>query len=128
MNLERFKIIVNRIKDNPSCWNQKVWHCGSAHCIAGHAQIDSGKAADGATARRDAIEWLDLSEQEANCLFAAHRTIKDFETVIARGSIYDADGYDLDDCDCEGYNKRGYDPFGYSFGDNCKPRFLAQLW
>jgi hypothetical protein len=115
MNIERFKTIVNRIKDNPSCWNQREWHCGSAHCVAGHAQIDAIKVVNFTTVRRDATEWLDLTLREANWLFASNRTIKDFEAVIDQGGVYDSDGYDIDGFDRDGYNRYGYDYFGYDY-------------
>ena len=37
----RLRAIVDRIKADPSCWDQSRWHCGTSHCIAGHAQLDA---------------------------------------------------------------------------------------
>ena len=87
MNKERFAVILDTIKANPACWNQGMWHsrCGTAHCIAGHAQINAGKATNRITAKEDGIKWLDLTYKEAKHLFSSERTIADFERVLSEG-------------------------------------------
>ena len=54
MNIERHNQIIAKIEENPSCWNQAHWHCGTAHCYGGWAQILSGKKADIAIVCRNA--------------------------------------------------------------------------
>jgi hypothetical protein len=43
MNLERLNKIIEQITLHPETWKQKVWHtdCGTAHCIAGWAEVFS---------------------------------------------------------------------------------------
>lgn len=105
MNAPRLKVIIDRIKKKPDCWNQAVFHdafCGTAHCIAGHAQLDMLKAngkkvkyllSSHAVVRNgflglkekqryafyDGQEWLGLTRMEANYLFAPHRTLLEIE-------------------------------------------------
>jgi hypothetical protein len=117
MNKERMQIIVDRIEANPACWKQSSWHCGTSHCLAGHAQIDSGANPDNNTVRRDARMWLDLSLSEANYLFAGTRTIEDFKAALTDSydrAGYDRDVYDRAGYDRDGYNRAGYDRDGYN--------------
>lgn len=93
-NKENFQKVLTTIKENPSCWRQEKWHCGSSHCFAGWAQILSGKAANDDTARKDARKFLGLTIKEADCLFQSCRTIEDFEKAVDDG--YDRDGLDKD--------------------------------
>ena len=107
MNKNRFQAILDKIKANPACWHQQAWHhpCGTAHCFAGHAQIDAGCKIDDATVRQDARIWLDLSLNDANYLFAARRTLDDFEAfAIGR--------HNRDDYTRDSYNRDGYDSDG----------------
>lgn len=114
--------IVNRILENPECWDQNNWHCGTAHCIMGHAQIDAGKEPDSDTAFDDGMEWLGLSIEDANWLSASGRKLPEihaFATSALAGiayfgpSGYDPNGYDRDGYDRRGYNRYGYDRHGY---------------
>lgn len=84
MNIERMQTIIDRIKANPACWNQNIYHneCNTAHCLAGHAQIDSGKLPIKIDAMEDARTWLKLSSTEANYLFGSQRTLADFEDFL----------------------------------------------
>jgi len=87
MRKDRLAVIVGTIKANPACWVQGAFHtsCGTAHCIAGHAQINAGLEQDSFTARRDAMVWLELNGKESNYLFYSGRTIADFERVLSEG-------------------------------------------
>ena len=76
MNIERHNQIIAKIEENPSCWNQKEWHCGTAHCYGGWAQILSGKNADIRAVRRDARQWLGLSSFEADRAFSSVNTLE----------------------------------------------------
>jgi len=89
MNKERFAVILDTIKANPACWDQGAFHtsCGTAHCIAGHAQINAGKEQHIPSALLDGAEWLGLTRDEADVLFSSYRTIKDFERVLSEGRI-----------------------------------------
>lgn len=84
MHITRFKTILNRIKSNPECWNQKTWHCGTSHCFAGHAQIDSGNEINTWYAYNNAQEWLNLTEPECEYLFNTTNTIEDFEVFLKK--------------------------------------------
>lgn len=109
MNIENFRAVLAYIKTHPDEWNQQTWHCGTVHCLAGHAQIMAGKAADTRTVRRDARVWLDLSSPEADYLVASRRTLQDFEAVAENGmeAAYSCDGRDRDGFDRDGYNRNG---------------------
>lgn len=102
MNREHYQLVLDQITAHPETWNQTQWHCGTTHCFAGWAQVLSGQPANKDTARRDARIYLDLSYQEADYLFAAHRSLNDLRDA------YDGAGYDRD-----GYNRAGYDRDGY---------------
>lgn len=114
--------IVNRILENPECWDQTEWHYGTTHCIMGHAQIDAGKEPNSSMAFYDGMEWLGLSIEDANWLSASGRKLPEiyaFATASLAGiayfgpSGYDPNGYDRDGYDREGYNKIGYNRQGY---------------
>ena len=113
MNIERHNQIIAKIEENPSCWNQAHWHCGTAHCYGGWAQILSGKKADIATSRRDARQWLDLSFWEAGISFSVFNTLEDLKNLPEMFSYnhdgYTHDGYTHDGYDRDGYNRDGLD-------------------
>lgn len=120
MNLDNFKLVLDHIKSNPTCWVQTYWHCGTSHCFAGWAQILSGKAEDEDTARRDARVFLDLPASEADYLFSGARKIADFEAALANPTGYNPTGYNRDGYNPTGYNRYGYDYDGLDKGN--KPR------
>lgn len=33
--------IFRKIENDPSCWDQRNWHCGTSHCFAGHVTLDA---------------------------------------------------------------------------------------
>ena len=84
MHITRFKTILNRIKSNPECWNQKIWHFGTSHCFAGHAQIDSGNEIDTWNAYNNAKQWLNLTESECDYIFNKSTTIENFEVFLKK--------------------------------------------
>ena len=109
MNKKHFKKILKKIKKYPESWNQRSYHCGTAHCIAGHAQIEMGKPPLDRDARSDAREYLDLSFAEADYIFAIPRTIEDFDKFLKTGNFYDKSNYDDAGYDIDGFdvnNKR----------------------
>jgi len=83
MNKENLKAVIDHIKAHPETWDQQTYHCGSTHCLAGHAQIMSGMPENNNCAHRDAREWLGLSDDEADRLFNGNNTIPDLEEFIA---------------------------------------------
>ena len=113
MNLERHRQVIAHILAHPESWNQAVWHsdCGTEHCYAGLAQmfsmtqewrpLDSSLDSKGwrwlwngsskTTQRsidhviRDAREWLDLTDEEAEYLFDAHRNLQELEEYAGEG-------------------------------------------
>jgi hypothetical protein len=91
MNIENFNRVLDHIRAHPEAWRQTVWHCGTQHCFAGHAQIMSGKAAIDDYALLDAAEFLGLDHSEAHHLFRPERTMEDFEKVSRRGRVFDHD-------------------------------------
>ena len=111
MNQENYDAVIAKITENPACWDQTEWHCGTTHCFAGWAQILSGRQADGSTTRRDARKWLELTLAEADYLFDAKRTIKDFRDGYHRDG-YDSQGYNRARYNRDGYDSQGYDSDG----------------
>ena len=85
MNRKNFKLVLDKIESDPSCWNQRVWHCRTQHCFAGWAQILSGNKPDNRTVEEDAMEFLGLSRGEAHYFFNSHRTLEDFRKFLERG-------------------------------------------
>lgn len=80
----RLRKIIAKIKKNPKCWDQAEWHCGTSHCIAGHAQIEAGKYKQGTpfdsdVVRKDAKKYLDINERQAFYLFGASRRLEQIE-------------------------------------------------
>lgn len=118
-NAENFKRVLDHIKANPCTWDQEAWHCGSAHCFFGWAQIMSGHVPSALLARRDGRVWLGLSRAEAQFLSAATRTIADFEAAmvdparrVRDAGGFDVNGYDSAGLDCHGRDRYGYDRNG----------------
>jgi hypothetical protein len=103
---------VNQILAHPDTWNQTQWHCGTAHCIAGHCEmLTGGPTSDTA---RNVRELVGLSYGDADFLFARHRTLPEiyaFAKTFRDG--YDSAGYDRDGYDSAGYDSAGYDSDGY---------------
>ena len=114
MNKERLKQIIDHIEAHPETWNQGDWRCGTTHCLAGHAQIMSGKFANLSTVRYDARIWLELSLRGANYLFAPERTVADFKTAVESPANFDLSGFDNDGFDNDGFNLSGFDRDGFS--------------
>jgi hypothetical protein len=115
-NLENIKEVLNFIEENPSCWVQKDWHCGSAHCFAGHAQIRLTGKEDVSTVRRDARIFFGFTKREADYYFSASRTLDELRTALldfyGKDGYY-RDGYDRYDYNRDGYNREGYNREGY---------------
>ena len=99
MNIENFKLVLNQIKSHPETWDQKNWHCESAHCFFGWAQILSGKAVNTDNVLRDARSFLETTKLEEKYIVNAYRTIEGFEKFLnfykANPSGYDEEGYNF---------------------------------
>ena len=125
MNKENFKKVLDKIKKNPDSWDQGEWHSesGTAHCFAGHCQIEMGRPVDLNTVRRDARIFLSISYQDAFDIFESSRTIKDFENMLTGSYIffggnhfsyikYNEDGYNRYGRDKDGFDRVGFDRDG----------------
>jgi hypothetical protein len=117
-NVERHNQIIAQIEKHPETWNQKKWHFGTAHCYGGWAQIFSGKEINEKTARKDAMEWLGLTEVEVPIAFNGFNTLEFLkklpELFTYDKNGYSLDGFDRDGRDREGYDRDGRDPYGYN--------------
>lgn len=103
MNAERLAALIAKIEANPGCWDQAHWHCGTAACLAGLAQLASGEEADSCGAWRDGCDYLDLTYTQSYYLFHSSRTIADFKEFLAlKPGEYGAAGYDVDGFDRDG--------------------------
>jgi hypothetical protein len=99
---------VNYIITHPECWNQRLWHCGTSHCIAGLAQIRTGSpVVDGPG---NAATLYDLTPAQADWLFDTCRTL----TELWQFATAHLGGYDRDDRDRAGYSRAGRDRAGYN--------------
>lgn len=94
MNLDNWKLVLDKIKDDPSCWKQNEWHCGTKHCFAGWAQILGGNKVtenNSRAVRRDARMFLEISRTDAHVLAKTLRIIRDsfgdsgFESIVIDG-------------------------------------------
>jgi hypothetical protein len=45
-NKELLQKVVDAIREHPDQWDQTTWHCGTSHCVAGWAEILSGRIDD----------------------------------------------------------------------------------
>jgi hypothetical protein len=130
INKENLVQVMNHILEHPETWDQGHWHCGTKHCIAGHAQLMAGKEENIDTVKKDAREWLGLSEYEAAWLFDPDRTKKelyDYVSAVVEGEDpfpdeYNRAGYDRDGCDRAGYDRDGYNRDGYNRKGKRLPR------
>lgn len=128
---ENFKRILIQISDHPETWYQRQWHadCGTAHCLAGWAQVHAGKPATIDSVEIDARRHLGLTANEAAWLFAPSRTFAEFEHFYkCKGTsdgyavssrLYDHAhrdylGFDYDGFDVHGYSRKGRDREGYT--------------
>jgi hypothetical protein len=114
---ERLAAIIARIDADLSCWDQFSWHCGTSHCLAGHAQLDAGLPLDeGQAAARDGAEWLGMSEAVSKWAFNSTRKLDELRSLLEfdLSSKRDPDGYDRYGYNRAGYNRYGYDREGYN--------------
>ena len=75
----RLRKIIDKIEKDPSCWDQYEYHCGTAHCVFGHAQIAMGRWKNGyhtTYAFSDGMKYLGLSRTQAIYLSNPLRTLK----------------------------------------------------
>lgn len=105
---QRLLAIVGRIYQDQTCWVQSKWHCGTAHCVAGHAQIDMLKS-EGVSYKQNhysitdnddilvddeyqsppahAQGWLELTLDERWWLFDSQRTLKELIDIAITGNF-----------------------------------------
>jgi hypothetical protein len=103
----RLEAIMVRIEANPSCHRQDTWHCDTAHCFGGWAQIDAGHEPNDDTVWRDARVYLGLTAYEADKLFTEGNSVADLRRIV--DELIALPAYDRDD-----YNRRGRDRYGYN--------------
>lgn len=136
-NLDLHNQIIAKIEAEPENWNQAKWHCGTAHCYGGWAQILSGMPINTEFARRDARMALGLSVYEADALFDSVNDLQFLKmsptNILKYGaSGYNRYGYDISDNDRNGSSKtdwscrnrrdsEGYDVDGLDINNNPKP-------
>lgn len=92
---QRLLEIVGRITQRPEIWNQSSAHCGSAHCVFGHAQIARHLAIgivecyDHLTpfAYLDGMDWLQLTAAEANYIYSSYRSLEELQHFAITGKM-----------------------------------------
>ena len=97
MRQDRLLEIVGRIVQRPQTWNQEVYHerteCGTAHCVAGHAQVDAGDFNPAnwhmslRTTWSSAVRYLDLNDSEAGYIFDPDRSLEELIEVAVTGKV-----------------------------------------
>lgn len=92
---------VKQIVEHPETWNQKVYHCGSKHCVAGWCQI-FGKGEEDGSAFYDAMVLAQIGHYHATWLFAPERTLDEIvhftnTMILGHGSLCGNGG-----CSCGG--------------------------
>ena len=114
VNVELLQKTLDTIKANPDHWRQSTWHCGTSHCFAGFAELIAKGLPidiheDELRSREDffspydsdwntsahATELLDISDDDAELLFAGYNTLADLERLVARlienGTLQDSE-------------------------------------
>ena len=59
---------INQIIQNPKTWNQRSYHCGTKHCVAGWCQILGGRTKKEIEATEQAHNGIDCAEDAASLL------------------------------------------------------------
>ena len=104
---------INIILTNPKSWDQETWHSPrcTVHCIAGHGQIASGRPMNKATCEADAKGWYGLTDEDADWLFSADRTLTELyefaRVALAGQPFFDSEDFDRDGFDRDGYDRNG---------------------
>jgi len=94
-NIANIQTVLTLIESNPSCWNQKEWHCGTSHCFAGHAQIQLTGGEDTGNVKRDARIYFGFTASESDYYFNYERTLPELKTALRSDALfYDNDGLD----------------------------------
>ncbi len=116
VNTKLLRRILEQIESHPETWNQETWHsygnwnpvteksCGTAHCVAGWAEIICGEYDEKTGERSNRLEimgheivgslLLGLSRTEGKYLFDSSRTllqVKDFLEMHEFGQSPDPD-------------------------------------
>ena len=83
-----FDHIMETIEKNRKLWNQKQYHspkkCGTAHCIAGWAQILTGNKERDWNAWNDGRRVLELEYEDAEGMFFCDATLTKIKKVAKR--------------------------------------------
>lgn len=102
VNIELLDKALKIIREHPEHWNQRHWHCGTSHCLAGHVQIivqgfpydiEEGNVNNHWDAYYDARDSLAIDKHSADVLFNAHNTLDDllrYRDILAeKGHLYE---------------------------------------
>ncbi len=113
---ELLRQVVNQILTHPNEWNQKAWHCGTSHCVGGWCQV---LAKAPLTESKDEMrELAELTEADADYLFAASRNISDIhcfvKTILDGKKPFNRDGFNRDGFDRDGFDRDGFDRDGFN--------------
>jgi len=107
----RFRQIMKLIIADPDSWDQRRWHCGTTHCVGGHAElmaagVDSSSSNTATlvskkfqkyeAAEQDAgrwstearaAHWLGITMIQAGKLFYSHNTLRHLKKIAKTGRI-----------------------------------------
>lgn len=86
MNIELLNKVKTKILEEPENLKMEMFHCGSAHCIGGWAQVLSGRGILNSNNREPAMNLLALTTFESYTLFDLKcwpdKFLKDYEDNI----------------------------------------------
>ena len=77
------RAVVNHILAHPEQWDQRFFHCGTTHCVAGLCQIFAGFAINVLMTYQQAMDAVGLSSGDAHWLFCCTRTLPEIHHFAA---------------------------------------------
>jgi len=110
------RLVLDHIRAHPEEWDQRHYHCGSAHCYMGLCDIFLGKhkKENGNFLAQDTIHLMGLFGRDCQEFIDISNTLARLEALHAFHStgVYGVDGYDTDGLDRQGFDVDGFDVDG----------------
>jgi hypothetical protein len=112
---ELLRAAVNQIIEHPETWNQRSWHCGTSHCVAGWCNVLAGNGT--VEGNSVLIREVGISPGEAEWLSQPHRSLPDIynfaKKVLSNRDGFNRDGFDRAGFDRDGFDRDGFDRAGF---------------
>jgi len=115
------RLALDHIHAHPEEWNQKEYHCESAHCWIGWCDKFLGNHKEGEEqVFQETINSMGLLGKDYKEFINSKNTLAKLEALHAFHSTgvygvqgYDTDGFDRQGFDVDGFNYRGVDARGF---------------